>query len=87
MNLFFVGYQYDFPDRIPVGEAGSTQRMAANYNDVVSLMRHQMKLFREKNQQQQSENARLNKQNQQQQDEIARLKQEQHKLKQGQQKV
>ena len=78
MNMFFVGY--DFPDKIPLGKPGSNQTMAANYNDVVSLLRHQMTLFKEKNQQQQIENARLNQQNQQQQDEIARLKQVQQKV-------
>ena len=61
MNLFFVGY--DFPDRIPLGEAGSNQTMAANYNDIVSLLRHQFTLDKEKNQ----EIARLKQQQQQQQ--------------------
>ena len=74
VNLFFVGF--DFPDKIPLGKPGSAQTMAANYNDIVSLFRHQMRLDKENKEKKQQE-----------QDDIARLKQEQHKLKQGQQKV
>ena len=79
--MFFIGY--DFPGKTPLGKPDSVKTTAADYNDVVSLMRHQMTLYKEKNQQQQSENARLNlsihenkEKSQQQQDEITRLKQE-----------
>ena len=65
MTLFFVGY--DFPAQLPVGEPGSAERMASDFNFMVSLMRDQIGQYREKFQKQDLEIARLKLQQQQQQ--------------------
>ena len=68
MTLFFVGL--DFPAQLSVGEPGSTERMASDFNFMVSLMRDQISQYREKFQKQDVENAQLKLQLQQQQQQL-----------------
>ena len=70
-------YQYVFSlaynKKLPIGEKNTQDRIAANYNDMVSLMRTKLSRYESKLSQYESENNRLTGENEKQDKKIAEV--------------